>query len=134
MDVVGSIRFPTDVLKRILHFLALDGATPTWTHLAYLTHRNYDLPKIARTMQRPLVLQVELVDSREFILPFRQSNIVSIEIDWGDGQVDIINQRGEGFASHEYEDLGEYTVRVFPHGPGGGENGDLARSSWMGKL
>jgi surface protein len=116
------VALPTDVLHRILHFLALDGASFAWQYLAYLTCNNGDLRTLAKQMQRPLVLRVkidpDLKDTR-FFLPFYQAKIVHIRIDWGDGETDIIDGKSKApSALHTYFSAGQFTVRVMPYGPG----------------
>jgi surface protein len=111
--------WPAELLGRFLHFLALDGAERTWHHLAYLTCNNSDLYQVARQMERPLVLRIYIVDEsseaplRKFVFPFYQATVVNIEIHWGDGSIDIVQDKNVKFVAHEYASAGEYTVRVF---------------------
>lgn len=124
MESPTELRMPAEMLGRILHFLAMDGAAVAWQHLAYLTHNNNELRDIAKKSLRPLVLRVvfdgaEETGDRTFILPFRKATVAQIEIDWGDDSpTQIFHEVGKGLALHEYKSAGPYTVRVFPHGPG----------------
>jgi surface protein len=122
MDPNG-FAWPVEMLGRILHFLAMDGASFAWQHLVYLTNKNDALRRIAKVMQRPLVVRIGFdgdAKDKRFALPFLKATVALIEIDWGDDTpIQVINSVGEGYAEHEYqavEGKGEYVVRVFPHG------------------
>jgi hypothetical protein len=76
--VIDEILWPCDVLAGILHFLALDGASKTFCHLAYMTNNNTDLRSAAKRIPQPLVLRVGFDRDSEdktfiFIFPFQFS-------------------------------------------------------------
>eukprot|EP01122_Echinamoeba_exundans_P013876 TRINITY_DN6136_c0_g1_i1.p1 TRINITY_DN6136_c0_g1~~TRINITY_DN6136_c0_g1_i1.p1 ORF type:complete len:246 (-),score=27.67 TRINITY_DN6136_c0_g1_i1:946-1683(-) len=111
--------WPSELLGRFLHFLALDGAERTFFHLAYLTCNNDNLKQLAREMERPMVMRVAFSNEhqgeprRVFVIPFYPAKAINIEIHWGDGCVDVVRDGDAKFARHEYAAAGEYTVRVF---------------------
>jgi surface protein len=112
-----QLEWPSDVLADILRSLALDGDDRTFQRLAFLTHNSADLAKKARAILRPLVVDISLDHISKhhlFRLPFSSATIVDIEISWGDGNVETLTKKGDGYAQHRYERPGEYRVRVFP--------------------
>jgi surface protein len=122
---IMDVKFPNEVIGLFLRFLALGGASKASQRLAYLTTKDPELKNIADTMQRPLVIDIEIEDggySKSFTLPFAQATVAQIEIDWGDGSIDIVREAFDTFflgasqrcASHEYKEPGQYTVRVWP--------------------
>jgi surface protein len=105
--------WPTEILGRFLHFLALDGAQSSFQQLAHLTTNNHDLKRLSSHIPQPLVLTVAISGREIFLLPFLESTVTNVEIHWGDGVVDTLkNQRVES-ATHSYAADGDYTVRVF---------------------
>eukprot|EP01122_Echinamoeba_exundans_P007300 TRINITY_DN2209_c0_g2_i1.p1 TRINITY_DN2209_c0_g2~~TRINITY_DN2209_c0_g2_i1.p1 ORF type:complete len:297 (+),score=20.02 TRINITY_DN2209_c0_g2_i1:224-1114(+) len=115
------MQWPTDVLARILHFLAVSGyGICARQQLAFLVCKNKDLAKAARAATMPLVAEIEFPENvpqpqRVFLIPFMQATIVKIEIDWGDGsELERVEDGGKGFVKHSYQLPGRYTVAVFP--------------------
>jgi surface protein len=116
------MHWPTDILSRILHFLTLKSSgLCARQQLAFLTFKNNDLAKAARVATRPLIAEIEFSAEQilplKFMIPFANATIVNIEIDWGDGMVEKVQERGLGFIQHLYILPGRYTVRIFPSGP-----------------
>jgi surface protein len=119
-----TMEWPTDIL---LHFLqALDaecdsGAQRAWHQLAFLTCKQHsELCRLAKIMPRPILLRIEIVSATEpvFRIPFMQASAVCVDVDWGDGCVDQLREKGAGFAEHTYSTLGKYAVRISPRGEG----------------
>jgi surface protein len=122
------MEWPVDILAQLLGWLAWDGASVTFQHLAYLTINNSELTAAARKMPCPLVLDVHIADStnNQFRIPFYESQIGNIKIDWGDGieeRVSVSQMREERkpmllvdllSAWHPYPHPGDYVVRIFP--------------------
>jgi surface protein len=109
--------WPCDVLAGILHILALDGASKTFRHLAYMTHNNKDLKLAVKRIPQPLVLRVGFdrdAEDKTFIFPFLQASVAKFKIDWGDGSYNVVTEVGDGFTDHQYAIEGEFIVRVFP--------------------
>lgn len=125
--------WPVDLLEKMLHFLAMDGAAKTWKYVAYLSCNNKDLAKTAKKIAQPLVLRIGFDgqgSDAHFVLPFSRARFIRVRIDWGDGSpYQIVDEIGEGFVSHDFPP-GEYTVRVFPHGA----PADGAEDSWLDHL
>jgi surface protein len=135
MEAVMDVEWPVEMLGRILHFLAMDGASYTWQHLAYLTHKNASLKRIAEKMQRPMVFRIGFdgdAEETKFIIPFCAASVVQIEIDWGDDtpiQIFDLTIDHEWRVDHEYKNAQgrEFVVQVFPHG-------DAANNVWLDHL
>jgi hypothetical protein len=123
----SNIEWPSDVLVQFLHALSVQcdsGARRAWQQLAFLTCKRDALAHVARTMPLPILLRIDIssLSPEEqaanqllaFKIPFMQATVVRVDVDWGDGCVDRLPQRGEGFVQHVYAAPGEYRVRVFP--------------------
>jgi surface protein len=115
------MEFPTDVLVQFLHSLAAEcdsDAQRAWHHLAFLTCKRDALVRAAKIMPRPILLRIEIESEdtaeRIFWLPFFQATVVCIDVDWGDGCVEKLREKGHGYAQHTYAAPGEYNVRIFP--------------------
>jgi hypothetical protein len=124
------MEWPVDILAQLLGWLAWDGASVTFQHLAYLTINSSALIQAALKVQRPLVLEVEVDESHknEFVIPCVNAHIVNIKIDWGDGKQEYVKQSREDDEEkaeedwepvswsllHTYANDGEYVVRVSP--------------------
>jgi surface protein len=124
---------------QLLGWLAWDGASVTFQHLAYLTINSSALTQAALKVQRPLVLDVHIGDppNNEFMIPVCEAQIVNIKIDWGDGKENYVKQsrdtnkgkNGEPLSwhiLHTYANEGEYVVRVSP--------ADLIGAIWLDHL
>jgi surface protein len=119
------MEWPTDIL---LHFLqALDaecdsGAQRAWHQLAFLTckRQHSELCRLAKIMPRPILLRIEIESDAALVfkIPFMQATVVCVDVDWGDGSVDWLREKGAGFAEHTYSASGEYAVRISPRGEG----------------
>jgi surface protein len=142
--------WPVDILVQFLGWLARDGASVAFQHLAYLTINSSELQEAARKMRRPLVLDVHIDDSTEnqFRIPIDDAQVVNIKIDWGDGSEERVSlsqmseealereRRGEfdfkfymlgpHRALHKYADTGDYVIRIFP--------GDSIGPVWLDHL
>lgn len=148
-----DILWPTELLGRILHFLAIDGAERQFHQLVNLTTKNETLKMTAEKLERPLVFKVafdkcgEEEDAEEndttLMFPFCQRTLAQIEIHWGDGTIDIVQDSDVKFVLHEFPAAGEYTVRVFRahSNPTGGldhigfSTGDIWLTGyWWGRL
>jgi surface protein len=126
---MDAVAWPPEMLGRFLHFLALDGADRSFQQLAYLTCKYADLKKLVGKEERPLVLRIAFDrESNEttFIFPFCQSTVAKIEIHWGDGKVDLIQDSAVKYVRHEYAAAGEYTVRVFRSADAGSDKSSVA--------
>jgi hypothetical protein len=117
------MEWPIDILVQFLY--ALDAqcnsfAQRTWNKLAFLTCKQDALASAANSMNRPMILRID-ADPRlqyhegmVFKIPFHQATVVCIDVDWGDGCVDKIREKVDGYAQHTYASPGEYHVRVYP--------------------
>jgi hypothetical protein len=117
-----SMDWPTDVLLQFLHALAIEcdsNAPRIWHQLAFLTCKRAELARAARVMPLPIVLRIEFLrgEATRFRVPFGDATVVCIDVDWGDGTVDKLREKGKGFIEHNYASVGEYAVRVFPANP-----------------
>jgi hypothetical protein len=119
---VGEL--PVDGLCEILHVLAYNGDERTWTQLAFLACNDKHLRTMARSMERPLVLEIAFKQQNledDYVpmvitIPFVQAEIINVEIDGGDGS-EREAYNGDNYlrsATYEYVAGGSYTVRVFP--------------------
>jgi surface protein len=115
-----SMEWPVDILVQLLGWLAWDGASVTFQHLAYLTINSLELKDTARKMPCPLVLDVHIDDplKNQFRIPFFEAQIANIKIDWGDGKEEFFSQsmlksNHNSHVAHEFGDVGGYVVRVF---------------------
>jgi hypothetical protein len=113
-----SFEWPTDVLVQRLYALGAQcdrNAHRAWQQLAFLVCKRGALSSRARRMPRPTLIRINLLDGNDdFKIPFKQATAVSVDVDWGDGCVDKLREKGEGFVTHTYTDPGAYSVRVFP--------------------
>jgi surface protein len=117
----------------VLQILALDGASATWTKLAFLTVNNKELKTTARRMEQPLVMDVHIGGqgaNTNFLIPFRQADVARIRVDWGDGNIELINRVGDGFVKHRYNSLGDFVVRIFPTSNADGPVVSLDHLGW----
>jgi surface protein len=119
------MEWPTDVLVHFLQALSVQcdsSAQRAWNQLAFLTCKRHELAKCAKSMPRPILLriafpadQLRQEESHFFKIPFMQATVVCVDVDWGDGFIDKVRERGEdGYVEHTYSCPGEYSVRVFP--------------------
>eukprot|EP01122_Echinamoeba_exundans_P001744 TRINITY_DN11748_c0_g1_i1.p1 TRINITY_DN11748_c0_g1~~TRINITY_DN11748_c0_g1_i1.p1 ORF type:complete len:239 (+),score=21.82 TRINITY_DN11748_c0_g1_i1:138-854(+) len=113
--------WPVDILRRFLHFLALDGEDRSWSKLAFLTRNDRELLESARRMQRPMVIQIAFSFSAKaklkqypFTIPFTEAKVANIAVDWGDGSSITVHEGAAGSLRHDYAEPGGYCVRVFP--------------------
>jgi surface protein len=107
---------PTDVLAQLLRHLAFDGDDRAFQRLAFLTCNSPELIRKARTIPRPLIVDISFDGSDEeriFKIPFYEAKIADVDIFWGDGTIQYV-KNGKKFASHQYAEPGEYRVHVFP--------------------
>jgi surface protein len=115
-----SMEWPTDILLQFVQTLAGQcdiRAQRAWNQLAFLTCNRAGLARYARSIPRPILLRIGFSDeapSRTFKIPFTQATAVCVDIDWGDGSVDKLRDKGSGFIEHEYTAAGEYSVRIIP--------------------
>jgi surface protein len=117
------MEWPVDILAQLLGWLAWDGASVTFQHLAYLTINSSQLKQAARKVQRPLVLDIHIDESQRhrFIIPVAESQTLNVKIDWGDGNVEYVthskvkNSQVDPamYIDHVYA-AGDYVIRVFP--------------------
>jgi surface protein len=120
-----DIEWPTDVLTRFLTVLAKEcdtNAQQAWQKLAFLVSKRAELARFARSQPRPILFRIEfdfrLHDSElVFRIPFTKATVVCVDIDWGDGSVSELREKGAGHVEHKYATRGEYSVRVFPAHP-----------------
>jgi hypothetical protein len=114
------MEWPTDVLAQILHALAGQcdtDAQRAWHQLAFLVCNRHELASSARNMPRPILFRIafDATDSHPaFKIPFMQATVVCIDIDWGDGSIEKVREKGLGYIVHRYARHGTYNVRVFP--------------------
>jgi surface protein len=95
-----TMEWPTDIL---LHFLqALDAECDSGAQRAW----------------HQLRIEIESDAALVFKIPFMQATVVCVDVDWGDGSVDWLREKGAGFAEHTYSASGEYAVRISPRGEG----------------
>lgn len=142
----SPVSWSSDVLARVLHFLAADGCEKVWGRLSFLTLCDADLSRRARSMARPLVLRANAKESspgpghshshshRTLAIPFRQASIVQIDIDWGDDsplEYVAAQDAQRGYVEHKYQFDGDYWVRIWPHGDGQSEG---ISSTWLDHL
>jgi surface protein len=128
--------WPTDILVQFLHFLSVQcdvNAQQAWHQLAFLVCKRSELSDYARGLPQPMMLRIEIAqppeeeedesvamakfpedDTSMFQIPFLKANVVCIDVHWGDGCVDRLREKGEGFVWHKYAAPGDYTVCVFP--------------------
>jgi surface protein len=116
-----STEWPTEILLQFLHFLSLQcdrQAQNTWHKLAYVVCKRDGFVQAAKRMPRPILLRIEFdaetQESIAFKIPFTKATVVCVDIDWGDGCVDELREKGAGYADHTYAAPGEYNVRIFP--------------------
>jgi hypothetical protein len=84
-----------------------------------MTCKRDALAHVARIMPRPILLRIEIEPSEDdkariFKIPFYQATVVCVDVDWGDGCVDKLREKGDAYIEHTYAASGEYTVCVFP--------------------
>jgi surface protein len=114
-----SIALPTDVLLQVLQCLSAIcdiTAQRAWHQLAFLTFKRDGLAQRARNMPRPILLRIQITNDSAsvFKIPFMQAKEVCVDVDWGDGCVDALCEKGAGYVEHTYASEGEYAVRIFP--------------------
>ncbi len=121
-----SLFFPTDVLLNVAKYLAEDGDIQTFRRLCYRTSNNVDLSRKADAIKIvPFIVDVECHGPNDrVVLPFADTKVCSIKIDWGDGSdFEIVNRPKPGEIEHKYAKKGIYTIRLHPHGPSPGADG-----------
>jgi surface protein len=124
------MEWSTDILVLFLH--ALDAqcdsaAHCAWHKLAFLTCKQDALARVAKVMPRPILLRIKFDSTPDgpmvFKIPFMQATVVCVDVNWGDGCVDKLREKGAGYAQHKYAAPGEYHVRIFAAQP---DKGDTA--------
>jgi hypothetical protein len=128
MSMEEKIVWPTDILAQFLAALSVQcdiRAQRSWYHLAFLVCKRQDLSDIAKCVPRPILFRIEFEGREEtiFTIPFKQASVVCVDVDWGDGCVEKIRDKGAGYAQHRYKAAGEYAVRVFPAEEDSGASG-----------
>jgi surface protein len=119
-SVEEKAEWPTEILLQFLHFLAIEcdrNAVNAWNQLAYLVCKRDGLAQAARRMTRPILLRIKFEygdPDTLFKIPFMQATSVCVDIDWGDGCVNELREKGAGYADHKYAAPGEYAVRILP--------------------
>jgi surface protein len=129
MSSESMTEWPTDILLQLLQALASlcdANAQRVWHQLAFLTCKRDGLAHRAKRMPRPILLRIQisaapvpveqnkLRNANVFKIPFLQATVVCVDVDWGDGCVDALREKGEGYVEHTYASEGEYAVRIFP--------------------
>jgi surface protein len=116
-----STEWPTEILLQFLHFLSLQcdrNAHNAWHQLAYVVCKRDGFAHAARKMPQPILLRIEFdpdhTQESVFKILFTKASVVCVNIDWGDGCVDELREKGAGYADHTYAAPGEYNVRIFP--------------------
>jgi surface protein len=114
-----NIDWPTDILAQFLAALAAQCeivAQHSWYRLAFLVCKRKELSDAAKCAPRPILFRIEFEEHAPtiFTIPFEQATVVCVDVDWGDGCVEKLRDKGIGYARHQYAAAGEYAVRVFP--------------------
>jgi surface protein len=96
------------------------AAQLAWPQLAFLTCNRLELKQRVNVMLRPILLRIDFPADeqvRKFKIPFMEAAVVCVDVDWGDGSIDKLRGKGDGFVEHTYSAAGEFAVRIFPaHG------------------
>lgn len=106
---------PNDLLKLILNNVALNGDHRLLDRIhGVVFYGDVDLRNHGKSLHVPLTLDHRISDThRWFSLPFFNTKVCNIVIDWGDGKMNTF--LGKFSASHYYDNIGNYRVRVFPN-------------------
>jgi surface protein len=116
------MEWPIDVMVQLLQALSVEcdtNAQRAWHQLAFITCKRDELAQAARSMAVPILLRIafdpkDWNGSLTFKVPFMQATVVCVDVDWGDGYVEELREKGDGSAKHTYAAPGEYSVRIFP--------------------